>query len=93
MFGKFKEKFFNSQMCRNYRKMWKYVKPYWGRALLALVITVPIGAMDAVIAWALKPYMDIVMIEKGTNYTAYIPLLIINNKSFHKLHISYYYYY
>ncbi len=77
MFGKFKEKFFNSQMCRNYRKMWKYVKPYWGRALLALVITVPIGAMDAVIAWALKPYMDIVMIEKGTNYTAYIPLLII----------------
>ena len=77
MFGKFKEKFFNSQMCRNYRKMWKYVKPYWGRALLALVITVPIGAMDAVIAWALKPYMDIVMIEKGANYTAYIPLLII----------------
>ena len=77
MLKKFKEKIFSSQMCCNYKKMWKYVKPYWGRAVLALVITIPIGAMDAVIAWALKPYMDIVMIEKGTNYTAYIPILII----------------
>lgn len=64
-------------MYNNYAKMWVYVKPYWGRALLAIVITIPIGAMDAVIAWALKPYMDIVMIEKGTGYTAYIPILII----------------
>lgn len=77
MFIKFKEKFLSSQMCRNYKKMWKYVKPYWGRAVLALLITIPIGAMDAVIAWALKPYMDIVMIEKGTNYTTFIPILII----------------
>ncbi len=61
----------------NYSKMWKYLKPYWGRALLALAITIPIGAMDAVIAWALKPYMDIVMIEKGTQYTTYIPILIV----------------
>ena len=57
--------------------MWKYVKPYWGRALIAMTITIPIGAMDAVIAWALKPYMDVVMVEKGASYTAYIPLLII----------------
>lgn len=77
MLKRIKEKFFSLQMCQNYKKMWKYVRPYWGRAVLALVITIPIGAMDAVIAWALKPYMDIVMIEKGTNYTAYIPLLII----------------
>ena len=42
-----------------------------------MLITIPIGAMDAVIAWALKPYMDIVMIEKGTNYTTFIPILII----------------
>ena len=64
-------------MVRDYSKMWKYVKPYWGRALLAIVITIPIGAMDAVIAWALKPYMDVVMVEKGTQYTALIPLAII----------------
>lgn len=77
MLKKLKAKIKNSNIYCNYSKMWVYVKPYWGRALLALLITIPIGAMDAVIAWALKPYMDIVMIEKGTRYTAYIPLLII----------------
>ena len=64
-------------MYTNYSKMWVYVKPYWGRALLAILITIPIGAMDAVIAWALKPYMDVVMVQKGASYTAYIPLMII----------------
>ena len=33
--------------------------------------------MDAVIAWSLKPYMDVVMVEKNTASTAYIPILII----------------
>ena len=33
--------------------------------------------MDAVIAWSLKPYMDVVMVEKNTNATNYIPILII----------------
>ena len=77
MFRYIKEKVSRSHICKNYAKMWVYVKPYWFRALLAIVITIPIGAMDAVIAWALKPYMDIVMVEKGASYTAYIPLLII----------------
>ena len=62
---------------QNYRRMIPYVRPYWGRALLALLITLPIGSMDAVIAWVLKPYMDIVMIEKSVRATSFIPLLIV----------------
>ena len=77
MFKKLTAKIKKSDICINYSKMWKYVKPYWVRALIAIVITIPIGAMDAVIAWALKPYMDVVMLEKGASYTTYIPLLII----------------
>lgn len=77
MFKDFTKKLRKSDFYVNYSKMWKYVKPYWGRALIAMTITIPIGAMDAVIAWALKPYMDVVMVEKGASYTAYIPLLII----------------
>ncbi len=77
MFKNLCQSFKKSDLCVNYSKMWKYVKPYWGRALIAMTITIPIGAMDAVIAWALKPYMDVVMVEKGSSYTAYIPLLII----------------
>ena len=62
---------------KSYSKILPYAKPYWGRALLAIVITMPIGAMDAVIAWSLKPFMDVVLIEKQTGWTMYIPLMII----------------
>lgn len=66
-------------LVQNYRKIFPYVKPYWKRALLAVLITLPIGTMDAVIAWSLKPYMDVVMLEKQTTtlQTALIPFLII----------------
>lgn len=44
---------------------------------MSILITIPIGSMDAVIAWSLKPYMDVVMVEKSTQATNYIPVLII----------------
>lgn len=77
MFAKIRNKINNLYIVQNYRKMLPYVKPYWVRAILAVLITIPIGSMDAVIAWSLKPYMDVVMVEKSTAATSYIPLLII----------------
>lgn len=50
---------------QNYKRMWPYVKPYWVRGLLSLLVAIPVGSMDAVIALALKPYMDLVMVEKS----------------------------
>lgn len=69
-------KILNTNFIRDYRQMWQYIKPYWGRALTAVLITIPVGALDAVIAWALKPYMDVMMIEKNAN-TLWIPLVIV----------------
>lgn len=60
----------------NYSQMWPFVRPYWMMALLAVFITIPVGALDGVIAWALKPYMDVMMIEKNTD-TLWIPVMII----------------
>lgn len=77
MFKKLISKIKSSYIVANYTKMYPYVRPYAFRALIAVLITIPIGSMDAVIAWSLKPYMDIVMVEKSTSSTAYIPLLII----------------
>ncbi|MBP5352734.1 MAG: ABC transporter ATP-binding protein [Alphaproteobacteria bacterium] len=57
--------------------MLPYAKPYWVRAILAVVITIPVGSMDAVIAWSLKPFMDVVLVEKQSGWTMYIPLMII----------------
>lgn len=62
---------------QNYSKILPYVRPYWFRAIAAVLVTIPIGSMDAVIAWSLKPYMDVVMVEKNSAATWYIPILII----------------
>lgn len=57
--------------------MWPFVKPYWIRALLAILICIPVGALDSVIALALKPYMDNVLVDKNTASPIYIPVLIV----------------
>ena len=62
---------------QHYKKMWPFVKPYWGRALIGLLLCIPIGALDSVVAWALKPYMDLVLVDKTDQSPAYIPLLIV----------------
>ncbi|MCD8024931.1 MAG: ABC transporter ATP-binding protein/permease [Candidatus Gastranaerophilales bacterium] len=61
----------------NYSRMWPYVKPLWFRALCSMLICIPIGSLDAVIALALKPYMDLVMVEKSISSPWYIPLGIV----------------
>ena len=76
MFSKLWAKVLNTNFIHDYRQMWPYVRPYWGRALAAVLITIPVGALDAVIAWALKPYMDVMMIEQNTN-TLWIPIVIV----------------
>ncbi len=67
----------NLRFVVNYRRMWPYVKPVWFRALLAVTICIPIGGLDAVIALSLKPYMDLVMVEKSVESPWYIPFGIV----------------
>ena len=61
----------------HYKKMWPFVKPYWFRALLAFLMSIPIGALDAVVAWSLRPFMDVVLVEKNVNASWYIPFAIV----------------
>ncbi|MDY0242733.1 MAG: ABC transporter ATP-binding protein [Rhodospirillaceae bacterium] len=62
---------------QNYSRMWPYLRPYRIRALAAILITIPVGLMDAAIAWAMKPYMDIILLQKPSGYLLYLPLAII----------------
>lgn len=73
IFNKIKQ----TQAYINYSRILPYVKPYWFRALLAVLICIPIGGLDAVIALALKPYMDLVMVEKTIESPWYIPFGIV----------------
>lgn len=71
------EKFKKTQFWYCYSRILPYVKPYWFRAILAVLICIPIGSLDAVIALALKPYMDLVMVEKTVQSPWYIPFGIV----------------
>lgn len=57
--------------------MWPYIKPFWFRGLISLLLAIPIGSMDALIALSLKPYMDMVMVEKSLQASWYIPVIIV----------------
>jgi subfamily B ATP-binding cassette protein MsbA len=67
----------NVKFSEHYKKIWPFIKPYWFRALLTLLICIPVGALDSVVALALKPYMDYVLIDKSESSPTYIPLLIV----------------
>ncbi len=73
----FTDKFKNTQTYINYSRILPYVRPYWFRALMAVLICIPIGSLDAVIALSLKPYMDLVMVEKTVQSPWYIPFGIV----------------
>lgn len=74
---KLKQRMMSLYAFKNYSKILPYAKPYWFRTLIAILITIPVGSMDAVIAWSLKPFMDVVLVEKQTGWASYIPLMII----------------
>ena len=75
--NKLKEKLLSIYTLKNYALILPYAKPFWVRALIAVLITIPVGSMDAIIAWSLKPFMDVVLVEKQTGWTMYIPLMIV----------------
>lgn len=43
------------------KRIYPYIKPVMGRALINIAIAVPLGLLDGVMALALKPYMDYVV--------------------------------
>ncbi len=76
------KRYFNNKMksnlfLLNYSRMWPFVKPFWFRALLSVIITIPIGALDAVVALSLKPFMDTVIMEKGGETPFNLPIFVI----------------
>ena len=74
---KFKKAFNANLIIVNIRRMWPYVKPYWPRALLGVLLTIPVGALDGAVAMFLKPCMDEMFVEKQQSFSNLIPFLIV----------------
>lgn len=67
-----------------YKRMFPYVKPYLFRGILAMLIAVPVGLMEGVKGYALKPFLDYLGNAIKTNDMSlasdvliFIPLAII----------------
>ena len=58
-------------------RIFKFIKPVLGRVLLSFLVAIPVGLLDGVVAYALKPYMDEVLIKKNMLMAALIPFGIV----------------
>lgn len=74
---KIKKIFTANLVAVNIKRMWPYVKPYLGRAILGVLLTIPVGALDGAVAMFLKPCMDEMFVAKQQTFTNYIPFLIV----------------
>lgn len=43
------------------KRIFPYIKPFLGRVILGFIIAIPVGLLDGVVSFALKPYMDYVV--------------------------------
>ncbi|MBP3491462.1 ATP-binding cassette domain-containing protein, partial [bacterium] len=50
-------------------RIFPYIKPYLGRIIIGFLIAIPLGLLDGVTAFALKPYMDYVIGGKSLDFT------------------------
>ena len=83
-----------------------FVKPFMGRIILNLLVAIPLGLLDGVVAFSIKPYMDLVIngnptstytfmdqeLQIQSSFAAIIPVAIVLFAIFQGIlrYISYY---
>ncbi|MBW1678712.1 MAG: lipid A export permease/ATP-binding protein MsbA [Deltaproteobacteria bacterium] len=61
----------------NYKRLLKYVKPYWGRLFTAMVCMGILSLTTVALAYLTKPMLDDIFIQKNVSMLKIIPLAII----------------
>jgi len=59
-----------------YKRMFPYIKRYWFRALLGILIAIPAGTLEGIIPFALKFYTDNVLVNQNLFYAVIITIAI-----------------
>jgi ATP-binding cassette, subfamily B, bacterial MsbA len=60
-----------------YQRILEYFRPYWKRSITALLLTLPIGALDAAVAFSLKPYVDAMLVQKSVQTISIVPFVVV----------------
>lgn len=53
------------------KRIFPYIKPVLGRVILGFFVAIPVGLLDGVVAFALKPYMDYVVGQKDWVFSVF----------------------
>lgn len=59
------------------KKFWPFLKPYLFLTIIGILLTIPVGALDAAVASFLKPFMDNVIVDKDTDFAYKVPYIIV----------------
>ncbi len=57
-------------------KIFPYIKPVLGRAIINLIIAIPLGLLDGVVALSLKPYLDFVVNGNPEHTWSYLGITV-----------------
>jgi len=64
-------------MIANYRRLLKYVRPYWSRLFIAMICMAILALTTAALAYLTKPMLDDIFIQKDLLMLKLVPLAII----------------
>ena len=62
---------------RGYKRFWPFMRKYLFWSVFGMLLTIPIGALDAVVTSFLRPFMDRVMVEQDKAFAYDVPLYIL----------------
>ncbi len=60
-----------------YKRILKFVKPYWKKLLLAMIFMIGVAATSSALAFLIKPALDGIFIEKNYRMLKLMPLAIM----------------
>jgi subfamily B ATP-binding cassette protein MsbA len=63
-------------MLEDYKRIFRLVKPYWGRVALAGIISLIVSGLNGSLAWLVKPAMDEVLIKKDVTLLVLLPIAV-----------------
>ena len=59
------------------KRILRLIKPYWGRIVLAALMSLIISGINGGLAWLVKPVLDGIFLEKNKTLLAILPLAIL----------------
>lgn len=60
----------------DYKKIFYLVKPYWKRVVVAGIVSIVISALNASLAWLVKPALDGVLLKKNISMLTLLPVAV-----------------